>query len=67
DHPKHLTHRRVIRSKGHHTLPNIVGPFFPRDDPGHREYYCASILALLSPWRCIKELRTDLETWEEAF
>ncbi|KAG2743252.1 hypothetical protein P692DRAFT_20821637 [Suillus brevipes Sb2] len=42
------THRRVIRSKGHSTLPNIVGPFFPRpNDPTCRTLYCASMLALL--------------------
>jgi hypothetical protein len=68
DHPKHETHCRVVRCKGHNTLPSIVGPFFPRrDNPEQRQYYCASMLALLSPWRQLDELKAEESTWEELF
>jgi hypothetical protein len=67
-HPKHNTHSRVIRSKGHNTLPSIIGPFFPsRDNPEQRLYYYASMLAILSPWRNIDELKSEENTWEEEF
>ena len=52
DHPKHFTHCRVVRSAGHNTHPNIVGPFFPNPNgESKRELYCTSMLALLRPWR----------------
>ncbi|KAG1772013.1 hypothetical protein EV702DRAFT_951611, partial [Suillus placidus] len=66
-HPNYLTHHRVIHSQGHNTLPDIVGPFFPRNDPRCQELYCASILALLLPWCSIKDLRTDFESWDNVF
>jgi hypothetical protein len=31
-HPKEQTHLRIVRTRGHNTLPNIIGPFFPRRD-----------------------------------
>ncbi|KAG1758309.1 hypothetical protein EDD22DRAFT_735186, partial [Suillus occidentalis] len=68
DHPKHSTHWRVTRSAGHNTLPNIVGPWFPRsDDEDIHDYYCASMLSLLKPWRQLAQLKTEQQTWEEAF
>jgi hypothetical protein len=67
-HPRSETWGRVIRSKGHNTLPSIVGPYFPRqDDPDQRNYYCASMLALLVPWRNLRELKGPMESWEHAF
>jgi hypothetical protein len=67
-HPKHDTHSRVVHSKGHNTLPSVVGPFFPRaDNPEQRLYYYVSMLAILSPWRNIDELKTDEHTWQEEF
>ncbi|KAG1790366.1 uncharacterized protein HD556DRAFT_1310754 [Suillus plorans] len=62
-----LTHRRVVRSEGHNTLPDIVGPFFPQNDPKHRELYCTSILTLLPPWHSIKDLRNNFESWDDMF
>lgn len=60
---------RVLRSDGHQNLPNMIGQWFPcRDIAENSQYYCASMLMLLKPWR---NLRTDLkienETWEYAF
>ena len=69
DHPKAASVHRIIRSHGHRNLPNIIGHWFPRsDDPEIFDYYAASMLLLLKPWR---DLRTDLkspdETWTLAF
>ena len=69
NHPKSSTFHRIIRSHGHRNLPNFIGRWFPRnDDPEIFEYYAASMLLLLKPWR---DLRTDLksqsETWTAAF
>jgi len=68
DHPKMRTHRRVYRAKGHNTLPQIAGPWFPRsDDPSIYDFYCACILALLKPWRRAHDLKKENEEWEETF
>jgi hypothetical protein len=59
---------RVLRSAGHHTLPDFVGKWFPRaDDPDIRPFYCACMLLLLKPWRDIAtDLKHDNESWEDA-
>jgi hypothetical protein len=68
EHPRYKTHHRIVRSMGHNTLPSIVGPFFPRrDDPDIRAYYCASMVALLKPWRHLCTLKGAKDTWEDAF
>lgn len=59
---------RVFRTPGHETLPHFMGGWFPRNDnPRERELYCASILALLKPWSDLSGLKTDIETFEQAF
>jgi len=68
-HPKSGTVHRVIRSPGHRNLPNFLGRWFPRnDDETIHDYYCASMLVLLKPWR---DLTTDLklptESWAASF
>ncbi|KAJ3538129.1 hypothetical protein NM688_g6564 [Phlebia brevispora] len=67
-HPRVGVAQRVVRSPGHRNLPNIVGRWFPRnDDPDVHEYYCASMLLLLKPWRNIAtDLKTIDQTWEQA-
>lgn len=69
DHPKATTIHRIIRSHGHHNLPNFVGCWFPRnDDPEISDYYAASMLLLLKPWRDLeKDLKSPNETWALAF
>lgn len=68
DHSKHHTHRCVIRSIGHNTLPNIVGPFFPDSkDNSKVNLYFASMLALLCPWRCLQDIKAQDETFKSAF
>jgi hypothetical protein len=69
NHPKQKTAWRVVRSLGHNNLANIVGKYFPRnDDLKTYPFYCACMLVLLKPWRDItQDLKSDEETWEEAF
>src|ERR1700722_12047059 len=68
DHPKHGKHVRVIRDQGHNYLPEVVGPYFPRrDDPERMDYYFASMLALLKPWRDLKNVKTPEDSWEQSF
>ena len=68
-HPKSTQKQCVLRTLGHRNLPNFIGRYFPRrDDPEIYNFYCASMLMLLKPWR---NLQTDLkplsQTWAEAF
>ena len=68
DHPKSSTHRRVFRAKGHNTLPQIAGLWFPQSDEGNtHDFYCACMLALLKPWCHKQDLKTDSKTWAAAF
>jgi hypothetical protein len=69
DHPRANTHYRVRRRPNHNSLPNIVGPWFPRRDVEESEkgFYWASMLALLKPWRDLRCLKDDGETWRVAF
>jgi len=66
-HPKHSTHCQIIRSAGHNTLPDIVGPFFPNEKAGDPEHYYASVLALLRPWHDIKEIKHGYNTFQMAY
>ncbi|KAJ6518282.1 hypothetical protein C8R47DRAFT_959864, partial [Mycena vitilis] len=68
-HPAYKQKQRAVRSRGHNTLPNFIGNYFPRrDDPDNEEFYHACMLTLLKPWR---DLETDLkpgsQSWKEAF
>jgi hypothetical protein len=68
-HPKHNTHIRIQRSEHHNNLPNLVGPWFPKRDDIHNDndFYYASLLALLKPWRDLKSLKSVGQTWEQEF
>lgn len=66
-HPKHKKRVRVVRAPGHNTLPNIVGPFIERGDrPETYDLHCASILALLKPWRTVADLLLPGCSWSES-
>ena len=59
---------RVYRTTGHETLPDFMGSWFPRNDKEKdRELYCASVLALLKPWADLSEIKSEMETFEQAF
>ena len=67
-HSRSRSVQRVVRSVRHNTLPSIVGPFFPRsDDEQTYSFYCACMLMLLKPWRKLRDLKNDEQTWEDAF
>jgi hypothetical protein len=69
DHPKSKIAHRILRGKPHCTLPNFIGQYFPRrDDPDQYDFYCASMLMLLKPWRSIeRDLKLPSQTWASAF
>ena len=65
---KHGSKCRVVRSVGHETMPNFVGEWFPRRGvPELQQFYHASMLALLKPWRDIGDIKAGHETFMEAF
>lgn len=67
-HPRATTHVRVVRAAGHNTLPNFVGSRFPRnDDEDIHDFYCASMLMLLKPWRNLANLKNPSMSWSDAF
>lgn len=68
-HPKYDTHFRIQRAEHHNNIPNIVGPWFPKRDDIHHDndFYYASVLALLKPWRDLQSLKLTTHTWEEEF
>lgn len=69
-HPKHTSTVRVRRSPNNNCLPNFVGKYFPRrDDPDSsaHDFYCASMLLLLKPWRSVDDLKLPNESWQASF
>ena len=68
-HPNATSRCRLIRLHGHNNLPNFVGRRFPRrDDTDVHNFYCASMLMLLKPWRDIStDLKLPEQTWSDAF
>ena len=59
---------RVVCKKGHETIVDFVGPWIPRND--HKEdfpLYCATMLALLVPWRTIGTIHQQSPTLEAEF
>ncbi|EAU82018.2 ATP-dependent DNA helicase PIF1 [Coprinopsis cinerea okayama7 len=59
---------RVVRSRGHETLPRFVGRWPPpNDEPAKRPLYTASMLLLFRPWRDVDGLVGGYDSLEEAF
>lgn len=62
---------RIVRSHGHETMPSFIGQWFPRNnDPRERVFYCASMMALLKPWRKLTDIEGDgfestFERWKD--
>jgi hypothetical protein len=49
-------------------MPNFVGEWFPRKDvPQLQDYYCASMLALLTPRTDIGQLKSDSQSFKQAY
>jgi hypothetical protein len=67
-HPARRQKYRVLRNEDHKTLIEVVGKFFPRATDNHRmDYYYASMLLLLKPWRSLDHLKAANQTWLDAF
>ena len=61
-------HCRILRSPGHDTMPYFPGRWFPkRDDCGDNTFFHASMLALLKPWRSLRDLKRDEQHFRHAF
>lgn len=66
-HPRSATKHQVVRPKNHRNLPDIVGPWFERNDnPATYSLYCASVLACLKPWRALEDLKAGHQSWTAA-
>lgn len=63
-----IGHCRILRQPGHETMPLFLGQWFPkRDEENVNGLFEASILALLKPWRSVKDLKQPTETFRTAF
>jgi hypothetical protein len=67
DHPKYLTHGVYHVEGKFRSVLTYLGPVFPHKDKGDIEFYCRTMLTLFCPWRDGLNLRTDTQTWKEAF
>ncbi|KAI0075439.1 hypothetical protein K474DRAFT_1560592, partial [Panus rudis PR-1116 ss-1] len=67
EHPQKDTHEVRLRSEKKSFVPNFVGGSLPRPDAGLREEYCITMLTLFKPWRTGKELKKQVQSWDEAF
>lgn len=66
-HPRYLTHFRVLRRPGHNYIPKLSGGFFPDSrDVSKGEWYAVCVIALFLPLRDLKSMRMDGETWVHA-
>ena len=59
---------RVLCSPGHETMPYFPGQWFPkRNDHNENSLFHASMLALLKPWRSLRDLKVNDESFRDAF
>ena len=67
DHPQYGTHKVKLCREQEACVPDFIGGTLPRKDKGNREDYCMTMLTLFKPWRTGIELKSDEESWDEAF
>ncbi|KAF8222189.1 hypothetical protein L208DRAFT_1323984 [Tricholoma matsutake] len=67
EHPLAKTHGVCWLSNKQKCVPNFLGPTLPRQDHGDRDYYCSTMLTFFKPWNSGYDLKTEEDTWEEAF
>jgi len=48
-------------------VPNFIPNNLPRSDRGDREYYCCTMMTLFKPWRTGKDLKEELQSWDDSF
>ena len=66
-HPFAMTHASRWLAPQKAQVPNFIGAAIPWCDQGDHEYYCSTMLTLFKPWRTGLNLKTDDETWNDAF
>lgn len=66
-HPSYDTHACIQTSHHNKNIVNFIGGVLPRCDHGDREFFCCTMLTLFKPWRSGQDLKTDTQTWDEAF
>ncbi|KAI0054500.1 hypothetical protein BV25DRAFT_1811253, partial [Artomyces pyxidatus] len=67
EHPSFASH--VSRLRKDLFIPVLVGCKLPKssDDPEERETLSRLLLILFKPWRTLQDLRSNNETWCEAY
>jgi hypothetical protein len=65
DHPLVDTHG--VRWSKRARIPNFIGESLPRSDQGDREFYCSTMLTFFRPWRRGLDLKSEGNTWDDAF
>ena len=66
-HPLQKTHGTRYNPRKDVVLPNFIGETLPRRDRGDRELYCSTMLTFFKPWRSGIQLKTQNESWDNAF
>ena len=66
-HPQSRTHQARMQTDNRFVAPNFLPNTLPRSDRGDREYYCCTMLTLFKPWRTGKDLKTDVQSWDQSF
>jgi hypothetical protein len=62
------THVLRVRSPRKHFVPVPVGPAIPRRDREEvNARYCRLMLVFFKPWRCVSDLRTPGQSWQDSF
>ncbi|KAF8193073.1 hypothetical protein K438DRAFT_1505185, partial [Mycena galopus ATCC 62051] len=66
-HPQVTSH--LARLKRVPWINVLLGPSIPRPDrgPEQKEKWARTMLILFKPWRTVRDLRSQRETWSSAF
>ncbi|KAI0066314.1 hypothetical protein BV25DRAFT_1781055, partial [Artomyces pyxidatus] len=67
DHPSFETH--VSRLRRVDFVPVLLGPTLPRADRTleERNAFCRAMLILFKPWRNLRDLKAEEESWSQAY
>ncbi|KAG2107640.1 uncharacterized protein F5147DRAFT_653173 [Suillus discolor] len=67
-HSIHQNQCRILHGEQAEVIPNFPGKWFAnRENLPDHPLYCASLLALLKPWRSLADLKSVSETFVDAF
>lgn len=59
---------RILRSADHETMPYFPGQWFPKKNRGFGPpLFEAAVLALLKPWQSLVDIKSECQTFEEAY